>query len=194
MGYALAEEAATRGANVVLISGPTQLTPPLKAKTIRVQSAEEMLNAVLQEFDSADFVIKTAAVSDFQPAEFQQHKKKKTGQQETIHLKPTPDILKTIANRKQKQILVGFCADTEKLEENARKKLQSKNLDFIVGNLVSADHDPFQSDSNQVLILDQMGVERNFNIASKREIASQIWDYILERIEKISTETVNAGS
>ena len=194
MGYALAEEAALRGANVVLISGPTQLNPPLQARTIRVQSAEEMLNAVMQEFGSADFVIKSAAVSDFKPVKFQTHKKKKTGQQETIELQPTTDILKTIASKKERQVVVGFCAETENLKENAQKKLQTKNLDFIVGNIVSAHHDPFQSDHNQVLILDRMGVERQFSIASKREIASQIWDYILERIEKTTTEPASAGS
>jgi phosphopantothenoylcysteine decarboxylase/phosphopantothenate--cysteine ligase len=194
MGYALAEEAASRGAQVVLISGPTQLNPPLQARTIRVQSAENMLQAVLNEFDSADFLIKTAAVSDFKPAEFQNQKKKKTAQLETVTLQPTVDILKTIANRKQKQIVVGFCAETENLEENARKKLQTKNLDFIVGNLVDDRHDPFQSDQNEILILDRAGNTQHFTMASKREIASNIWDYIIERIKEISAEPVPAGS
>jgi phosphopantothenoylcysteine decarboxylase / phosphopantothenate---cysteine ligase len=194
MGYALAEEAATRGAKVVLISGPTQLTPPLQTQIIRVQSAEEMLHAVLQEFETSDFVIKTAAVSDFKPAHFLDHKRKKTGQSESLILEPTVDILKTISSKKKRQILVGFCAETDHLKENARKKLEKKKLDFIVGNLVSPDHDPFQSDRNEVLILDRLGDETYLNIASKREIASQIWNYILERTAKISIEPVPAGS
>lgn len=194
MGYALAEEAVALGAKVVLISGPTQLAPPVQTQVIRVLSAEQMLNAVLQEFDNADFVIKTAAVSDFKPVQYLDHKQKKTGKTESLVLEPTEDILKTISNKKERQVLVGFCAETENLKENARKKLEKKKLDFIVANLVSAGHDPFQSDRNEVVILDRFGDECSFPIASKREIASQIWNYILERTTKISTEPVPAGS
>jgi len=194
MGYALAEEASLRGANVVLVSGPTQLNSPFLAKTIRVESAEEMLKAVLQEFDSADFVIKAAAVSDFKPSQTLNHKRKKTGQPETLVFEPTEDILAKISARKENQTLVGFCAETENLKENARKKLEKKKLDFIVGNLISAHHDPFQSETNEVLILDRFGNEKELTIASKREIASQIWNYILERTGKTDTQPATAGS
>jgi phosphopantothenoylcysteine decarboxylase/phosphopantothenate--cysteine ligase len=194
MGYALAEEASLRGANVVLVSGPTQLNSPFLAKTIRVESTEEMLKAVLQEFDSADFVVKAAAVSDFKPSRTLNHKRKKTGQPESLVFEPTEDILAIISAKKENQILVGFCAETENLKENARKKLEKKKLDFIVGNLISAHHDPFQSETNEVLILDRFGNEKELTIASKREIASQIWNYILERTGKTVTQPATAGS
>jgi phosphopantothenoylcysteine decarboxylase/phosphopantothenate--cysteine ligase len=194
MGYAVAHEAISRGADVVLISGPTQMNPPLNAKLLRVESAEQMLNSVLQELDTADFVIKTAAVSDFKPAQTLKTKRKKTGQPESILLQPTEDILAKIAARKGRQIVVGFCAETENLQQNAQKKLESKKLDFIVANLISDSHDPFQADRNEVLILDRLGGIRRLNMASKKEIASRLWDYILERTIELKTQPATAGS
>ena len=194
MGYALTEEALLRGADVTLISGPTQLTPPMAAKLIRVESAEQMLNAVLHEIDGVDFVIKTAAVSDFKPANKLKHKQKKTGRNESIELEPTPDILQQIKERKTNQIVVGFCAETENLEQNARKKLENKKLDIIVGNLISDSHDPFQGDRNEVIILDRLGHKQSLSLASKKAIASQIWDYILERSTEFFKQPAAAGS
>ncbi|HSP06534.1 MAG TPA: bifunctional phosphopantothenoylcysteine decarboxylase/phosphopantothenate--cysteine ligase CoaBC, partial [Acidobacteriota bacterium] len=167
MGYAIAEEAAGRGARVTLISGPTQILPPLNVELVRVESAEQMKNAVLEAFESADYVIKTAAVSDFRPAEVHSAKRKKTGKAEIIELEPTEDILALLGRRKQKQILVGFCAETENLESNARGKLERKNLDVIVANLVSGELDPFQSEQNQVLILDRIGGRRELPLQRK---------------------------
>jgi phosphopantothenoylcysteine decarboxylase/phosphopantothenate--cysteine ligase len=194
MGYAVAEEATSRGADVVLISGPTQLNPPSKARLLRVESAEQMLNSVLQELEAADFLIKTAAVSDFKPAQTLKTKRKKTGQPESILLQPTEDILAKVAARKGPQIVVGFCAETENLEQNARKKLENKKLDFIVANLISDSHDPFQADRNEVLILDRLGGMRRLSMASKTEIASRLWDYILERTIELKTQPATAGS
>ncbi|MCI0417526.1 bifunctional phosphopantothenoylcysteine decarboxylase/phosphopantothenate--cysteine ligase CoaBC [bacterium] len=194
MGYAVAEEAISRGADVVLISGPTQLVPPPKAKLLRVESAEQMLNSVLQELDAADYVIKTAAVSDFKPAETLKAKRKKTGRPESILLQPTEDILARVSAKKGRQIVVGFCAETGNLEQNAQKKLENKKLDFIVANLISDSHDPFQADRNEVLILDRLGGMRRLGMASKKEIASQLWDYILERAIELKAQPATAGS
>ncbi len=194
MGYAVAEEALARGAEVVLISGPTQLIPPSRAKVLRVESAEQMLNSVLQELDKADFLIKTAAVSDFKPAQPLKAKRKKTGQPESILLHPTEDILSRVSEKKGGQIVVGFCAETENLEKNAQKKLENKKLDFIVANLISDSHDPFQADRNEVLILDRLGGKRRLDLAGKREIASRLWDYILERTIELKRQPATAGS
>jgi phosphopantothenoylcysteine decarboxylase/phosphopantothenate--cysteine ligase len=194
MGYALAEQALARGANVTLISGPTQLIPPAGATLIRVESAEQMLNAVLQEMESADYLIKTAAVSDFKPAVQLGHKRKKTGFPESIEFQPTKDILSTVSSRKTHQTIVGFCAETENLEQNALKKLQNKKLDFIVANQISASHDPFQADHNEVLILDRLGAKLQLPMAGKKEIASKIWDYIIERSTDLKKQPVTAGS
>jgi phosphopantothenoylcysteine decarboxylase / phosphopantothenate---cysteine ligase len=185
MGYAIAEEAAGRGARVTLISGPTQLLPPLNVDLVRVESAEQMKNAVLEVFDSADYVIKTAAVSDYRPAEVLSSKRKKTGKPEMIALEPTEDVLALLGRRKQKQILVGFCAETENLESNARGKLERKNLDFIVANLVSSALDPFQSEQNQVLILDRNGGRQELPLQKKPAIASSLWDILLERANEL---------
>ncbi len=190
MGYAIAEEAALRGARVTLISGPTQILPPPQANTIRVESASEMKTALLDIFETADYVIKTAAVSDFKPAQKAFVKKKKTGKPETITLEPTDDILAELGRRKSKQILVGFCAESENLEENAKTKLQRKNLDFIVANQVGGKNDPFQSEDNKVLLLDRLGHRDLLGLQKKKQLAVKIWDLILERTPEIKSEPV----
>lgn len=181
MGYAMAEEAARRGAGVTLISGPTQLLPPLNVTLLRVESAEQMKSAVMKEFPNADYVIKAAAVSDFKSANITQHKKKKTGQPETLTLVSTEDILSTLGQQKKQQVLVGFCAESENLEDNAKTKLQKKNLDFIVANSVGGEHDPFQSEDNKVVVLDRAGHRTEFELQKKNQLAVRIWDLILER-------------
>jgi phosphopantothenoylcysteine decarboxylase/phosphopantothenate--cysteine ligase len=185
MGYAMAEEAAARGANVTLISGPTSILPPLNVTLVRVESAQEMKNAVMKNFDSADYVIKAAAVSDFKASEKLTHKRKKNGKSETLLLEPTEDILLELGKKKDDQILVGFCAETEDLETNARAKLEKKKLDFIVANSVGGPIDPFQSDHNQVLVLDRLGNRDQFDLQSKRTLAAKIWDRIIERTAEI---------
>lgn len=181
MGYAIAEEAANRGARVTLISGPTQILPPLNVKLVRVESAAQMKDAVLEAFDSADFVVKTAAVSDFRPAEILPAKRKKTGKAESLILEPTEDILALLGRKKTTQVLVGFCAETENLEVNARGKLERKNLDFIVANQVGGRNDPFQSDENQVLVIDRAGGKLDIPLQKKTTLASILWDFLLER-------------
>jgi len=192
MGYALAEEAASRGARVTLISGPTQILPPLNASLVRVESAEQMKQAVLNTFDSADYVIKSAAVSDFRPSQILPDKKKKTAQPETLELQPTEDILVILGKKKQNQVLIGFCAETENLEANARSKLDRKNLDFIVANLVSGDRNPFQSDENEVLVLDRLGHKEVFVLQKKKQLAAHLWNFILERTSQIQSVSSRA--
>jgi phosphopantothenoylcysteine decarboxylase / phosphopantothenate---cysteine ligase len=190
MGYAIAEEAAARGARVTLISGPSLLPSPPRVTTIHVESAAEMKKAVLEVFDSMDFVIKAAAVSDFKPEQKLTQKKKKTGKPEILNLEPTEDILAELGRRKSKQILVGFCVESDNLESNAKSKLQKKNLDFIVANLIGGKENPFQSDKNHVLILDRLGHRNELPLQKKQQIAEQLWDLILERTTEIKPQPV----
>ncbi|HET7891210.1 MAG TPA: bifunctional phosphopantothenoylcysteine decarboxylase/phosphopantothenate--cysteine ligase CoaBC [Candidatus Sulfotelmatobacter sp.] len=154
MGYALAEAALRRGARVLLVSGPTSITPPGAAEVTRVESTEEMRDAVLQFLPQASVVIKTAAVSDYRPKAEAGQKIKRKGPM-TLELEATPDILKELTAKKSSQIIVGFAAETENVLENARQKLVSKNLDAIVVNDVSRDGVGFDSDRNAVTIISQ---------------------------------------
>lgn len=192
MGYAMAEEAANRGADVTLVSGPTSLMPPLNVKLVRVESAEQMRNAVLDAFPQSDIVIKTAAVSDFKPASADSSKKKKTGAQETVTLIPTEDILGILGARKESRILVGFCAETENLETNAQTKLKKKNLDLIVANLIGTAQSPFQSEDNEVVVMDRLGNKDHFVLQKKRQLAQKLWDLILERTEQFRKTPVTS--
>src|SRR5690242_2092724 len=152
MGYALAESALRRGARVLLVSGPTNLTPPGAAEVTRVESTEQMRDAVMSLLPQATTVIKTAAVSDYRPKSASGQKIKRKGPM-TLELEATPDILKELSQKKASQIVVGFAAETENALENARQKLVSKNLDAIVVNDVSRDGVGFDSDRNAVTII-----------------------------------------
>src|ERR1700685_330930 len=151
-GYALAEAALRRGARVLLVSGPTALTPPAAAELTRVESAEQMRNAVLDLLPHATIVIKTAAVSDYRPKVTAGQKIKRKGPM-TLELEATADILKEVSLRKQMQIVVGFAAETENVLENARQKLTTKHLDAIVVNDVSREGIGFDSDRNEATII-----------------------------------------
>jgi phosphopantothenoylcysteine decarboxylase/phosphopantothenate--cysteine ligase len=152
MGYAMAEAALRRGAHVLLVTGPTALTPPGAAEVTRVESAEQMRNAVLNLLPQATIVIKAAAVSDYRAKSVSGQKIKRKGPI-TLDLEPTADILKDISLRKQSQIVVGFAAETENVLENARQKLAAKHLDAIVVNDVSRESVGFDSDRNEVTII-----------------------------------------
>jgi phosphopantothenoylcysteine decarboxylase / phosphopantothenate---cysteine ligase len=152
MGYAVAEAALRRGARVLLVSGPTALTPPGAAEVTRVESAEQMRDAVLNLLPQATIVIKSAAVSDYRAKSASPQKIKRKGPL-TLELEPTADILKEISVRKQSQIVVGFAAETENVLENARQKLADKHLDAIVVNDVSREGIGFDSDRNEVTII-----------------------------------------
>ena len=177
MGYALAEAALRRGARVLLVSGPTSLTPPGAAEVIRVESAEEMRDAVLRLLPQATIVIKTAAVSDYRPKSTASQKIKRKGPM-TLELEATPDILKELSRQKGSQLVVGFAAETENVLENARQKLVSKNLDAIVVNDVSREGIGFDSDRNAVTIISRDEVVE-VPETTKWEVAQRVLDQIV---------------
>jgi phosphopantothenoylcysteine decarboxylase / phosphopantothenate---cysteine ligase len=152
MGYALAEAALRRGARVLLVSGPTSLKPPSAAEVVGVESAKQMLDAVLRLLPEASIVIKTAAVADYTISDPAEQKLKRAGRM-TLDLTPAPDILAEISRHKKSQLIIGFAAETENVMDNARKKLQSKSLDAIVVNDVSREGVGFDSDRNAVTII-----------------------------------------
>jgi phosphopantothenoylcysteine decarboxylase / phosphopantothenate---cysteine ligase len=177
MGYALAEAARRRGARVLLVSGPTALNPPVGVEATRVESASEMLDAILRLLPEASIVIKAAAVSDYTMAHPSPQKIKRTGKT-TLELEPTTDIVAEVARRKTSQIIIGFAAETENAIENARSKLQSKSLDAIVVNDVSQPGIGFDSERNAVTILtrsDTIQVPES----TKWEVAQKILDQAL---------------
>jgi len=177
MGYAVAEAALRRGARVLLINGPTTLTPPGAAEVTRVESAEQMRQAVLDLLPQASVVIKTAAVSDYRPKSTSEQKIKRKGPM-TLELEATPDILKEISLRKDSQIIVGFAAETENVLENARQKLAAKRLDAIVVNDVSREGVGFDSDRNAVTILTQDDVVE-VPETTKWEVAQRVLDQVV---------------
>ena len=176
MGYALAEAALRRGAKVLLVSGPTSLTPPGDAEIIKVETAEEMRQAVLRLLPQATIVIKTAAVADYRPRSAASQKIKRTGPM-TLELEPTADILAELARHKQSQIIVGFAAETQNVLENARKKLASKSLDAIVVNDVSQEGVGFDSERNAVTIITQDDVVE-VPETTKWEVAQRVLDQV----------------
>jgi phosphopantothenoylcysteine decarboxylase / phosphopantothenate---cysteine ligase len=174
MGYALAEAALRRGARVLLISGPTALTPPAAAEVTRVESAEEMRQAVLHKLAEATIVIKTAAVADYRPKSAAPQKIKRAGSI-SLDLEPTADILADISRHKGSQIVIGFAAETQNILENARKKLASKSLDAIVVNDVSREGIGFDSDRNAVTMLSHDEVSE-VPETTKWEVAQRVLD------------------
>jgi phosphopantothenoylcysteine decarboxylase/phosphopantothenate--cysteine ligase len=176
MGYAIAEAALRRGARVLLISGPTALTPPGAAEVTRVESAEQMRDAVLNLLPQATVVIKAAAVSDYRAKSASPQKIKRKGPI-TLELEPTADILKEVAARKQSQIIVGFAAETENVLENARQKLMAKQLDAIVVNDVSREGIGFDSDRNEVTIITHDEIVEVPETA-KWEVAQRVLDQV----------------
>jgi phosphopantothenoylcysteine decarboxylase / phosphopantothenate---cysteine ligase len=182
MGYALAEGALRRGARVLLITGPTALTPPGAAEVTRVESAEEMRQAVLKLLPQATVVIKTAAVADYRPKSAQSQKIKRTGPM-NLELEPTADILGEVARHKQSQIVIGFAAETQNALENARKKLASKSLDAIVVNDVSREGVGFDSDRNAVTIITQSDVIE-VPETTKWEVAQRVLDQAVRLRER----------
>ena len=177
MGYAIAEAALRRGARVLLVSGPTALTPPGAAEFTRVESAEQMRDAVLGLLPQASIVIKSAAVSDYRAKTTSAQKIKRKGPI-TLDLEPTADILKEISARKQSQIVVGFAAETENVLENARQKLASKHLDAIVVNDVSREGVGFDSDRNEVTIITHDEVVE-VPETTKWEVAQRVLDQVV---------------
>ena len=181
MGYAIAQEARERGAEVVLVSGPTNLNPPKDVKIINIKTNEEMKNEILQYFEWADIVIKSAAVADYKPKEYSEEKIKKGEGDLNICLTRDNDILKSLGEIKTHQILVGFAAESNNVLENANKKLKNKNLDFIVANDITSSDTGFGSEDNKVVILSKNDEKLELEKMSKKEVASNIFDMILEK-------------
>lgn len=176
MGYALAEAALRRGARVLLVSGPTSLTPPGSAEVTWVESADEMRAAVLRLLPRSTIVIKTAAVSDYRPRNVTDQKIKRTGAL-NLELEPTKDILAEVAAEKGSRIVIGFAAETQNALENARKKLASKGLDAIVVNDVSQEGIGFDSDRNAVTIISEEEVVE-VPETTKLEVAKRVLDQV----------------
>jgi phosphopantothenoylcysteine decarboxylase/phosphopantothenate--cysteine ligase len=187
MGYAIAEAALRRGARVLLVSGPTAIAAPGAAELTQVETAEEMLAAVLKVLPEATVVIKTAAVSDFRPKAAAGQKIKRKGET-TLELEPTADILAEVARRKTTQIVMGFAAETENVLENARKKLAAKSLDAIVVNDVSREGIGFDSDRNAVTIISHSEVIE-VPETSKWEVAHRVLDQVVKLRKRATIPT-----
>jgi len=181
MGYAIAAAALQRGAEVVLVSGPTALSPPRGVKFRAVTSANEMFEAVLEHLSAATVVVKAAAVADFRPALFHDHKIKKGEEDKwVVELERTPDILAALGKAKENRILVGFAAETENLLENARRKLENKNLDLVVANDVTRPGAGFGEETNLVTFLLPDREPMALPCLSKGTVAHRLLDQIVE--------------
>lgn len=184
MGFAIAKAAEQRGAQVTLISGPSSLQDPWGVRVIRVQTAAQMASAVLEGFEHADIIIKSAAVSDYRPRESATEKLKKEKDEMVISLVRNLDILAEIGQRKGNRFLVGFAAETEALDQHATQKLSQKNLDMIVGNIVKGDESAFGSDTNRVSLYYRDGSQETLPMMDKDCLAHKLIDRIVERIIK----------
>jgi phosphopantothenoylcysteine decarboxylase/phosphopantothenate--cysteine ligase len=178
MGYALAEAARDRGARVTLISGPVELAKPARIDSVDIVSAEELARAVNDRLDGIRVVVMAAAVADQRPAARAPQKVKKKAADESLTLVRTPDILEGLGKRAKRPLLVGFAAESENVEENAREKLQRKNLDLIVANDVAV---AFGKNTNRVVVLAKDGARREIE-GPKQKVAHAIWDMVRERL------------
>ena len=186
MGFAVAKAAEHRGAEVTLISGPTHLTDPMNVTTIRVRTAGEMAKAVFAHMETADVIIKSAAVSDYAPQKNEAHKIKKGENELILRLQQNEDILKTVGQKKKHQVIVGFAAETKDLAKNAIQKLNDKNLDMIAGNLVGAPHSGFESDTNAVTLFFRDGTTESLPTLEKLEVAHLLLDRIVTKIMSVA--------
>ena len=184
MGYALASEAAARGARVLLVSGPTALHAPAGlVESVRVETADQMLTALERRIDGADILLMAAAVADYRPRHVAPQKMKRTADALHLELEPTPDLLQALAPRKGHKLFVGFALETEDPESSARAKLQRKGVDLVVANRVGADTGA-ETDTNQVWIYDAVGLVLQTPVLDKARIAAAILDLIESRLAK----------
>ena len=181
MGYAMAKTAWYRGAEVTLVSGPVSIQPPHGVKLVQVQSAEEMMRAVLERIEDHDYIVKAAAVGDYRPKTRSEEKIKRSGRDTMeVAFEQNPDIAALAGSRKRPgQMLIGFAAESHDLEKNAAEKITRKNLDFIVANSISGPGTAFGSDSNSIQILDRSGLRRAYS-GPKEDAAWAVWDYASE--------------
>lgn len=182
MGFSIAEELANNGADVVLISGPTKISLTNNSiKRVDVTSAEDMHKACIKEYPNADIIVMSAAVADYSPAETSYKKIKKEGSEIILRLKPTKDILSDLGKKKSKtQLLVGFALETDNEIEHAKKKLHTKNLDFIVMNTLKDKGAGFGHSTNKITIIDKKNKITTFELKEKTEVAKDIVNKIIE--------------
>jgi phosphopantothenoylcysteine decarboxylase / phosphopantothenate---cysteine ligase len=189
MGYALAEAAVAAGAEVTLISGPVNLPSPMSVNLLKVETAQQMFDAVISQVDHFALYIGAAAVADYRPAEIQNHKIKKQHDHGVIALEKNPDIIATVASRPNKPFVVGFAAETDDLENYATTKLRSKNLDMIAANWVGQTEGGFDSDRNALQVY-WSGGSQHLAMNDKKQLAQQLLSLIIERMhEKNPAET-----
>ncbi len=179
MGFAIATAAQQRGAQVILVSGPTNLTVPTGVRCIPVISADEMYSVVFDHLENIDVVIKAAAVADYRPVDRSVQKMKKTADELTLDLEKNPDILTELGQQKEDRVLVGFAAETERLLVHAAEKLQKKNLDLIVANDITQDGAGFDVDTNIVRLLHADGRVEELEKMSKSQVAQRLLDRVM---------------
>lgn len=182
MGYAIAEEARDRGAEVVLISGPTNLKKPFGVNVIDIKTNSDMYDSIMNHYEDSDIVIKAAAVADYMPEEYSEKKIKKSNDDFKLKLVRDRDIAKELGNIKKSQILVGFAAESNDLIKNACKKIEKKNLDYIVANDIMSSETGFGSDYNKVIIINKNGEQKHLDKMSKREVAKELFNIINNNI------------
>ncbi|RAK07374.1 phosphopantothenoylcysteine decarboxylase/phosphopantothenate--cysteine ligase [Halanaerobium saccharolyticum] len=184
MGYALAKAASYRGAEVKLVSGPTELECPLGVDLIKIESAADMKKEVFKEADTADIIIMAAAVADYRPQVYSTQKIKKQSRDLSLDLERTADILTELGKKKKtSQLLIGFAAESENLLENAQQKLRKKQADYIIANEISDKNTAFGSDKNQVSILSEEGSTK-LPLMEKDKLADKIFNYIIDAERK----------
>ena len=185
MGYAIAKMAASRGADVTLVTGPTNIEVPSNIKKlVKVESAQEMYNAIIDNFDDNNVIIKSAAVADYKPKTYCNKKIKKSDDDLVIELDRNKDIAYEIGKIKKDKILVGFAAETNDLIENAKNKVKKKNFDFIVANDLTENGAGFGTDTNIVKIIDKNGDISKYPQMKKDEVADIILDKVKSLLEK----------
>lgn len=182
-GYALAQVAIDHGADVTLVSAPTALVAPVGAKLVPITSAAEMLDATLQAANGADVLLMAAAVADFRVTNASQKKIKRAGGVPDLVLETNPDILQAVTNASRPKVVVGFAAESDDLLKNAAHKLESKNLDLIVANDISATDAGFEVDTNRVTFLDRSGTKEELPLMSKEDVARIVLDRVVELLQ-----------
>jgi len=191
MGYAVAGASVSRGAKTLLISGPTALKPPDGVEFISVETASQMYEAVLENYSGVDVVVKAAAVADYRPKEVSGQKIKKQDIPLSLELVRNKDILAELGQRKNKQILVGFAAETSALEKNSLQKVEGKNLDFLVANDVSQNGAGFGTDTNIVMFVYPGGNIKQMPLMDKKDLAHRILDEVLAVRQKQKIKVPN---
>ncbi len=194
MGYALAQAAARRGASVVLISGPTRLDPPQGVTFVSVRSSDEMHRAVREHFSHATALIMAAAVADYRAITPQTKKMKRAGSHITLELEATPDILADVARGKGDRVIIGFAAETENVAEHARAKLESKQIDLIVANDVTADGAGFDHDTNVITLYRRDGSEQAYPRMPKLDAAQRILDELRALRHRVGEAATTKGA